>query len=111
VAWRGYLTRHRNTRTPATRRSDGPDPPRSPFHMQPPRRGSSYLASYSRRVSTGYNCTIPFSYYCRRQVKTSKLSSPSFRTSHLQAPKPVTIFAPTDPASLPPQAPPCLANT
>jgi hypothetical protein len=36
MEWRrGYLTRHKPTRSRA-RRSDGLDPPCSPFHMQPP---------------------------------------------------------------------------
>jgi len=52
VAW--LFDKAKTHQTPGTvRRSDGLDPPCSPFHMQPPRRGSSYLASYL--LSTGYN--------------------------------------------------------
>jgi hypothetical protein len=52
VAW--LFDKAKTHQNPGTaRRSDGLDPPCSPFHMQPPRRGSSYLASYL--LSTGYH--------------------------------------------------------
>jgi hypothetical protein len=72
VAWRGYyLTRHRLTKT-RVRRSDGLDPPCSPFHMQPPPPRlllSRFLSTFEGTQLAPYHTST--SYYCRRQVKTA----------------------------------------
>jgi hypothetical protein len=72
MEWRrGYLTRHKPTRSRA-RRSDGLDPPCSPFHMQPP--PPRFLLSRFLSILDGIQLA-PYhsstSHYCRRQVKTA----------------------------------------